>query len=253
MLKRNVQHKIRQSAGPLHDAVRASIMDRIYAGEYAADAPLPSTPQLADEYGVSAITIKRALRDLQMAGVVKSVSGLGTFIRTQERFVHDLNAALKLYGSKEDAARASKKLQLRLLSVERREIKDSALLGFKPPPGVHLMIEKAVDIDDTPITLDRAYIVAKNADIYAEKAGEMFIYEIARKNKVEISHNRYMIDACLPDNRAQECFGLPAIYPMLRRAYHFGSKKEGLAVYGFAVSPFDRVSCSLDSIDVIHT
>ncbi|RWG74871.1 MAG: GntR family transcriptional regulator, partial [Mesorhizobium sp.] len=57
-----------QSAPSLHEAVREELLERIKGGTYQPGALIPSTVMLSEEFGVSAITVKRALRDLQSLG-----------------------------------------------------------------------------------------------------------------------------------------------------------------------------------------
>lgn len=245
----NFQH----SSRPLHEMVRLTLQERIRSGFYSKDLALPSVPALAEEFGVSAITLKRALRDLKMAGLVRSVAGLGTFVREQERFVHDMSAALKLFGSKEDAFRSSRSLRIKLLSVSKSEIHEPALLPFKPPAQIHLRVEKMVFVDEIPLIFDRAFISQPVDEEFVEALGSRFIYEIVRERKMPIVSNRILIDAAPANADAQAALGIPDGYPTLRRCYHFAAGAKPMRVYGIATSPFDRVVCSLELSESIHT
>src|SRR5690606_35904111 len=66
----------RTSREPLHSIVRNALQGRIASGVYKSGEALPSVPALAAEFDVSAITIKRAFRDLQLAGMLQSYPGL---------------------------------------------------------------------------------------------------------------------------------------------------------------------------------
>src|SRR5262249_14297927 len=85
---------LRQTAHALHDTVREEILRRVNANEYEVGVPLPSAAALAAEFDVSPITVKRALRDLQPAGILRAVPGLGTFVRERQKFVRDLDFSL---------------------------------------------------------------------------------------------------------------------------------------------------------------
>jgi DNA-binding GntR family transcriptional regulator len=60
-------------------AVADRIEKRIRAGEFGEHGRLPSTPDLAKQYGVSPGSARRARRELELRGVVRVVSGKGTF------------------------------------------------------------------------------------------------------------------------------------------------------------------------------
>lgn len=54
--------------------------DKIRSGRWTAGTKLPSTRELAEEYGVAAGTVQRALTELRTAGLIYSHQGRGSFI-----------------------------------------------------------------------------------------------------------------------------------------------------------------------------
>jgi DNA-binding GntR family transcriptional regulator len=63
--------------------LRADISGRIQNGGLAPGDPLPSENTLAQTYGVSRLTIRRALADLARAGIVRTEHGVGSFVAAQ--------------------------------------------------------------------------------------------------------------------------------------------------------------------------
>jgi DNA-binding GntR family transcriptional regulator len=63
--------------------LRADIFGRIENGALAPGDPLPSENTLAQTYGVSRLTIRRALADLARAGIVRTEHGVGSFVASQ--------------------------------------------------------------------------------------------------------------------------------------------------------------------------
>jgi GntR family transcriptional regulator len=57
------------------------IAARIEAGELAPGARLPRELDVADEYGVSHNTVRRAIAELRRRGLVRTLPNLGTFVR----------------------------------------------------------------------------------------------------------------------------------------------------------------------------
>lgn len=68
------------SGGPLYQQIVEQLTARIESGSYRAGDKLPSERALCHEYGVSQITVRRALRDLAHAGRVYSRHGLGWYV-----------------------------------------------------------------------------------------------------------------------------------------------------------------------------
>lgn len=56
------------------------LTNRIRGGQYKARQPLPDQQALANELGVSRLTVKKALDGMQREGLVYKQSGLGTFV-----------------------------------------------------------------------------------------------------------------------------------------------------------------------------
>lgn len=60
----------------LYFHLRRSIVEMMPEQE---DAPLPSEPALAAQFGVSRVTVRKTLQELEAEGLVRRVRGLGTF------------------------------------------------------------------------------------------------------------------------------------------------------------------------------
>src|SRR5271170_3793942 len=63
---------------PLYHQVYLVLRDKIVSGACGADGLLPGEPALTRQFGVSRITVKRALDDLAAEGLVRRGRGLGT-------------------------------------------------------------------------------------------------------------------------------------------------------------------------------
>jgi GntR family transcriptional regulator, histidine utilization repressor len=67
-------------AGPLYDQVKKYILDRVTSGTWEEGYRLPSEHQFAQDFGVSRMTVHRALRELSADGTLVRVQGVGTFV-----------------------------------------------------------------------------------------------------------------------------------------------------------------------------
>jgi DNA-binding GntR family transcriptional regulator len=68
------------SATSVSVQVAADIEADIDQGRIAPDTRLPSEVELAEQYGVARITVRRALEELRERGKVVTVHGRGTFV-----------------------------------------------------------------------------------------------------------------------------------------------------------------------------
>jgi GntR family transcriptional regulator len=64
--------------------VAADLAADITSGALTAGARLPAEPELSEVYGVSRITVRRAIRDLVDRGLVTVSRGRGTYVTGQD-------------------------------------------------------------------------------------------------------------------------------------------------------------------------
>jgi GntR family histidine utilization transcriptional repressor len=70
---------------PIYEQVKVFICTKIKNGEWVAGDPVPSESALMHQFGVSRMTVNRALRELMAEGVVRRVQGSGTFVAEIDR------------------------------------------------------------------------------------------------------------------------------------------------------------------------
>ncbi len=70
------------STVPIVEQLRAEIRQAIAAGELEPGDPLPTVRQLADDLGINLNTVARAYRLLESDGLVSSIRGRGSIVRS---------------------------------------------------------------------------------------------------------------------------------------------------------------------------
>ena len=66
---------------PLFAQVRDALRAEILRGDVASGERLPSESALVERFGVSRITVRQAIAELQTLGLVQTVNGKGTYVR----------------------------------------------------------------------------------------------------------------------------------------------------------------------------
>lgn len=72
---------------PLYHTIYHELKQRIVAATYPPGTGLPSERKLGEEFGVSLITIRRALDELVLDGLIERRQGIGSFVRDRARNV----------------------------------------------------------------------------------------------------------------------------------------------------------------------
>ncbi|WP_223588841.1 GntR family transcriptional regulator [Neobacillus bataviensis] len=69
---------VNRKKGPMYLQIKEILKDRILHGVYAIHTNIPSEPQLEEEFNVSKITIRNAIKELVQEGYLEKKSGKGT-------------------------------------------------------------------------------------------------------------------------------------------------------------------------------
>ena len=69
---------------PAYNQVAEQLRQRIYSGELAPGTKLPSEAGLIQQYNVSRVTARGAIKELQSEGLIVTRQGKGSFVRDRE-------------------------------------------------------------------------------------------------------------------------------------------------------------------------
>lgn len=67
---------------PVYSQIKDAILQKLSSREWKFDQPLPSETKMAEEFGVSIGSIRRAVSDLEDSGILVRRQGVGTFVRS---------------------------------------------------------------------------------------------------------------------------------------------------------------------------
>lgn len=141
----------KKSQSPLYKQLMARLKNDITAGVYPAGGRIPSEQVLCDVYGVSRVTVRKALLDLVQEGMLVRRQGKGTFV-ADERIQRDLHQITSF----SDACRQmGHQPGSRLISVQMQEADadDVERLGIAPGSQVVCMCRLRL-CDGEPVMLE---------------------------------------------------------------------------------------------------
>ncbi|WP_422368694.1 GntR family transcriptional regulator [Pelagibius sp.] len=231
-----------EGSTPLYAEVRAVIAERIDEGEYAPSDPLPSASALAKEFGVSLITVKRALKELKNEGLLTSRAGLGTFVKRPRKFVRDFNVSLN---SMADVQRLGFSSRIELISVGLEKPNLPPAEGDDLPDTDMLCVKKLIHADDSPVMYDVSYVSEDLGEEFRETIRKSLIYDALERMDIRVKKVDLTIEAAPASAETQRYCNVPNGYPCLVRRYRYRTSRAGLYVVGQVESPFDRLSCTL--------
>lgn len=105
---------------PKYAQIKALLLSEIRSGQLAPGEKIPTEPQLCEQFGVSRITVRRAIEELVDDGYLLKKQGKGTFVRTHKidrrvEYVMGFTESLTKAGYKP----SSKVLECRLIHAEK--------------------------------------------------------------------------------------------------------------------------------------
>ncbi len=144
----------RSSTIPLYHQIKQDLLDQIQSGHFSIETPMPSEKQLEKQYGVSSITIRRALGDLETAGYITRQPGRGTYVlpaRVRQR-------SGKIGGFPTDLAEQGFKVKIDVIDYFFAE--PSAEIAQKlgiPTENIILHTRQVILANDEPVAMGYVY------------------------------------------------------------------------------------------------
>jgi DNA-binding GntR family transcriptional regulator len=199
---------------PLYQHVYEQLKDRIEAGVYTRGGLLPSETQLRKEFSVSLITVRRALHELGLDGLVDSRQGIGNFVRERPR--DGVIIGLSNFTS----AVASGRLRIvrTLLADEMVPASGpiAAKLGVQPGSIVrHLM--RLDSEGGAPLSVDKVYMPPALAQVVdgTMAASPLFAHLWQLKTHRSLIHTHYEITVNMPSMEEQQQLQIDSMVPVL--------------------------------------
>lgn len=69
---------------PLYHQLKTILLERVKSGELKANDKLPSEDEIAEQYGISKATVRQAIGELAVEGLIRREQGRGTYVAEQK-------------------------------------------------------------------------------------------------------------------------------------------------------------------------
>ncbi|NBB89164.1 MAG: UTRA domain-containing protein [Bacteroidetes bacterium] len=161
---------------PRHAQISQELREAIEKKVYGPKEKLPSEKELAEEFQVSRITVRRALQTLENEHLIQRSQGRGSFVCDAQSG----RPALELTDFTEDMARAGRQATSNVLSkaLIKAPERVSAALQIPPKTKVLELIRLRL-ADGQPIAIDKTYLPIFYAQLIEdENLKEQTIYQI---------------------------------------------------------------------------
>jgi GntR family histidine utilization transcriptional repressor len=200
------------SPGAPYTRVKQHLKDGLASGRWPPGALMPSEAELVAEFGVSRMTVNRALRELQAEGLVQRTQGVGTFAAPLHKVsstltISDVHDEIVARGHRHEA-------QVHLQGSDPAPAALAAQLGVAPgEPVFHTLI---VHLENgLPLQCEDRYVNPAEAPHYLEADFTQTTPTHVLFETTALWRAQYHIEASRPTAQEARLLGIDAEAPCL--------------------------------------
>lgn len=215
-----------EPGSPRHEQISDWIRSQIGEGAYVPDDQLPSESELVKQFGVSRITVRRALQTLENEGLIYRRPGLGSFVAAPKV----RQGLVRLADFAQDMERAGLRASSRVLHYGQEEVPASVADFLELDPGtIVLRLDRLRLGDDLPIAFDRTWLPLFYGQLLeGHDLEQSTIYRILEeKYGIPLLGGRYRIEAAAATPDVATILNVPegrALLVINRLSYTLGNR-----------------------------
>jgi len=224
----------------LYRTVATELRDRIKRGIYGPGQRVPTEAELVREFRVSGITVRRAIRDLVLEGLLQGRRGAGVFVCDRRRVVRSLGGDFRA-SLGDEIRRAGEEPGIRELACELMDAPDEVARRLRLRPGTRVYRhEKLVLAGSEAVGIDVAYLPRRLGErVKSGLAGE-FVFPLLLAAGVAIPSIDFTVEGDTLSEPESRRLGLPVGSPALVVNYTPLDTHGRALMTGRSVSRVDR-------------
>ena len=197
---------------PAYERVKRYVLDRIQGGQWQEGDAIPGEETLARQFGVSRMTVNRAIRELQDEQIVERVQGSGTYV-AQQKYQATL---VEIRNIAEEIAARGHTHHSELHTLERCKASETLARAFAVRTGRSLFHSVVVHFENgRPIQVEDRYVHPDVAPDYltqdfTTQTPNAYLMRVAPLQGVS-----FVIEAVMPAARIARMLAMAAGEPCL--------------------------------------
>jgi GntR family transcriptional regulator len=181
----------------LYHRVYTILRERLMSGRYPAEQPLPGELDLAADFGVSRVTMRRALDELKREGLIVRTRGRGSYPSAPQR-----SAPIRgtVSGLLDNIIAMGLKTSVRIISLDSVAAPPDVAQEMDIPSGSR--VQKAVrvrSLDGAPLALMTTWVPETVATFTRRQLSETPMLKLLEGAGVSVAHADQSISAQLAD------------------------------------------------------
>jgi GntR family histidine utilization transcriptional repressor len=214
---------------PAFQAIKAHVLSKIHEGVWTEGEAIPGEEALAREFGVSRMTVNRALRELSDEQIVERIQGSGTYV-AQQKYQSTL---VEIRNIADEIAARGHTHRSELHRLERMKAGDALGRRFGLPAAQLLYHSVVVHFEnEQPIQVEDRHVNPQVAPDYLAQDFNSLTPNAYLMRVAPLQGVHFEIEACLPPPHIGEMLHMPAAEPclVLHRQTHSMGQVASVAV-----------------------
>ena len=180
---------------PAFARIKAFIKARIASGEWKPGGAVPSEAALMQQFGVSRMTVNRAMQELVQEGLVTRIQGSGSFVAE----LHRISSSLNIRDIHEEVTERGHVHTLTALLVACEPASAEVAASLKLAPGTQVFHTQLVHYENgVPIQYEDRYVNPAAAPNYLDTDFSHSTPTHHLLAHAPLTEASYTIEACLP-------------------------------------------------------
>jgi GntR family histidine utilization transcriptional repressor len=180
---------------PAYEQVKAWIKQHIGSGQWKPGDPVPSEAALMQQFGISRMTVNRALRELAAEGLVTRIQGSGTRVAQ----LHRISSRLTIRDIHEEVVERGHVHTTRVILAEREKAGAEVALSLGLRAGATVFHTVLIHMENgVPIQYEDRYVNPTAAPDYLDTDFTETSPTLHLLRHAPLTEASYSIEACLP-------------------------------------------------------
>lgn len=230
----------------LYVDVLNELRKRIASGQYPVGTTIPSLSSLVKSFGVSPITIRRALHELMFEGALYGRQGRGVFVADRRRIVRVLTSSVG-WPLGNDIRRAGYDPKIEEISFGPMKPDAHLAKRLKLRNETIFRHEKRVLADNVPIALDVVHLPSKTADMIREHLKNSFVFALINSLKIPVTSVDFEMSSKFATSHEVNLLGVMPHSPLIVASYILLDKNGNPFLEGYTAARADRMTFALST------
>jgi GntR family histidine utilization transcriptional repressor len=204
--------KDREQAPALYEQVKEFVTRKIQSGEWVAGDRLPSEHELVAQFGISRMTVNRAIRELQEQGRVVRMAGVGSFVAEEK----PQSTLLQIANIASEIRQRGHDYRFQMLTVERVAAAPDVAAWMGLPPGESLFHTVCVHLEnEVPVQLEDRHVNPRVVPDFLKQDFNVTAPSEYLVRNVPFDQIEHVVDAVLPTAAQAQSLAMSVTDPCL--------------------------------------